>query len=201
MSIRDMEMLGIGSPNDVGGTETKGTINAKLNAILKELGYPRYVVSDTVQETLYETQISPEGFFVAYNLEAEYNGEIRISFNASSGASGTNIASVIFVLRSSDIMVADTYPGIYTYHDYYNALYSPSGTQIRARNYIYPQIKNMMAFPYFLNTSGNHNTYNCDWIIPVKKGERVSLSMLSTSVDYLKLRNLKVMYDVQSEVE
>ena len=37
MSIRDMEMLGIGSPNDVGGSQTAGTVMAKENAILKKI--------------------------------------------------------------------------------------------------------------------------------------------------------------------
>lgn len=38
MSIRDMEMLGIGEPNDVGGTETEGTVNAKLNTVIRQTG-------------------------------------------------------------------------------------------------------------------------------------------------------------------
>lgn len=38
MSIRDMEMLGIGKPNDTGGTETEGTVMAKENTVLKGIG-------------------------------------------------------------------------------------------------------------------------------------------------------------------
>lgn len=79
MPIRDMEMLGIGSPNDVGGTETAGTVMAKENAILGMLnGYQSKVKNNMVLKQTETRVIKNPGSAGLIDVTFDFKKPVRI---------------------------------------------------------------------------------------------------------------------------
>lgn len=118
MSIRDMEMLGIGKPNDVGGTETEGTVMAKENAILEMLnGYDGKVKNNMIlkQTPLKRFTMPSSGILDA---SVEFEKPVRIVgiyiYGAWKSDNSWAISYLCYVINGEDSYTAQVLP---TYKD------------------------------------------------------------------------------------
>lgn len=150
----------------------------------------RYAVSDTVQQSLYTTETKFASATI-FSMKAEYDGFIRIQFQARASSSGDMTVVLLKGSKNGFLQTSTTDYSI----DFYKFLYSPSGTSFGQLTFSCDRLVSDFNVLMQSNTS---RTF--DFVIEVKKGEQIALyghNRHNLSNYQLLIKNLKVMYDIE----
>lgn len=110
MSIRDMEMLGIGEPDDTGGSETAGSVMAKENAVLRKVTeFSQRTLGNMVLKQIGKSSKMPSSGYMDITYEFERPVRIiGIVINPSdTNFSGTFVPT--YIINGEDSFSCSTY--------------------------------------------------------------------------------------------
>ncbi len=203
----------LGKPNDIGGTETTGTVMAKLNQLLTDMAQQsdliQYKISDTVRHTATKTTESG-GFHTkwtkVYQFHAKYDGCISAYATLSSSSSKCEM----YVMRSlhdyvntsgsgigeNDTVKSMTHPSVYTaaVGSIFSSFFVPRSVYIVSGSNVYEDTNLIYGTNHYNWSSSSTYKGNIvlDTTIPVKKGEEVVFIVgTSSAVDI----TLELKYD------
>ncbi len=196
----------LGKPNDTGGTETAGTVMAKLNQLLLDISQQsdliQYKISNTVRSTTIR-DLSASKWIKVYQFHAKYDGCIC----AYATLKGATFECRMYVMRSlhdyintsgsgigrNDTVKSMTHPSVYTaaVGSIFSSFFVPRSVYIVSGSNVYEDTNLIYGTNHYNWSSSSTYKGNIvlDTTIPVKKGEEVVfMAYCTTSIETVTLQ-------------